>query len=104
MKVRDAILKHPQKLCANKNSAMTGAQSRMAPARHKTCDPMKPPKTLKSLTELTVEVMEIESEKPSRGASKQRLADNQPPQETPLPDPTPEFSGFAGYPHWGLNE
>jgi hypothetical protein len=56
------------------------------------------------LAELTVEVVEIESEKPSRGTPKQSLADEQPPQETPLPDPTPEFSGFAGYPHWGLNE
>jgi hypothetical protein len=65
---------------------------------------MKAITVLKSLDDLSPEVIGVEVATPAPASPKpNRVAEHQ-PQETQSPIPVPEYSGFAGYRHWGLNE
>jgi len=65
---------------------------------------MKRKTVLKSLDDLSPEVVEPEPGRPAPASPKPTPASVQEPPETQLPILAPEHSGFAGYPHWGLNE
>jgi len=65
---------------------------------------MKPKTVLKSLAELSSEVVEMGSTKPAQARPKPSPAGVQQLQETGLPFRVPDYSDLAGYSHWGLNE
>jgi hypothetical protein len=65
---------------------------------------MKDENTVKSLAELSPEIEEMETASPAQASPKPPPSSEQRPQQTRSPIPVPEYSGFAGYPHWGLNE
>jgi len=65
---------------------------------------MKRKTVLKSFDDLSPEVVAPEPERPAQASPKPTPASVQKPPETKLPIAEPEHSGFAGYPHWGLNE
>ena len=65
---------------------------------------MKPKRVLKSLAELFPKVVEPESNRPAQASPKPSPAGVQQPRPNQLFILVPEHSGFAGYPHWGLNE
>jgi hypothetical protein len=59
---------------------------------------------LKSPADRSPEVLELEPGRPAQGNPKPRPASLQQPGESLLPIPMLEYSGFAGYRHWGINE
>jgi len=65
---------------------------------------MKRKTVLKSLDDLSPEVVEPKPDRRAQASLKPTPASVQGQVETQLPIPVPEHSGFAGYPHWGLNE
>jgi hypothetical protein len=65
---------------------------------------MKPKTVLKSFAELSPKVVEPEPDRPPQASPKPRPAGVQPFRPNQLFILVPEHSGFAGYPHWGLNE
>jgi len=65
---------------------------------------MKHENTLKSLAERSPEMVEMETARPAQASPKATPSGDEQPQETQPPIPVPEYSGFAGYRHWGLNE
>jgi hypothetical protein len=58
----------------------------------------------KSLAELSAEAAETQLANPAQPHPNPSPSDEQQPQEAQLPTRAPQYSGFAGYPHWGLNE
>lgn len=69
-----------------------------------TPDLMKHKNIPKSLTELSPEIVEMETANPEQACPKPRPSSEQQPQQNRSPIPVPEYYGVAGYPHWGLNE
>jgi len=65
---------------------------------------MKHENTVKSLADLSAEMVEMETAKPVQASAKPTPSGDQQPQETQSPIPVPECFGFAGYRHWGLND
>ena len=81
-----------------------GGQSGIAPAKQPNCDPMKRKEVLKSLADLSTEVVEAEAARPAQASPKPSPAGAEQPREPQSPIREPENSGFPGYEHWGLNE
>jgi hypothetical protein len=65
---------------------------------------MKTRPVLKSLADLSPEVLEPEPERPAQGNPEPSPADAKMQRENQLHITVPEHSGFVGYRHWGLNE
>jgi hypothetical protein len=65
---------------------------------------MKPNIVLKSLDDISPEVVEPEPDRPAPDYLEWIPANLKEPRYIPLPDRESEHSGFAGYAHWGLNE
>jgi hypothetical protein len=65
---------------------------------------MKRNTVLKSLEDFSPEVVEPEPDRPAQDYLDLTPARLQEPRPASLPFRGSERSGFAGYPHWGLNE
>jgi hypothetical protein len=65
---------------------------------------MKPKTVLKSLNDLPSEILQPEPARPMRGNPETRPADKTMQQQNQVRIQVLKQPGFAGYPHWGLNE
>jgi hypothetical protein len=65
---------------------------------------MKTRPVLKSLADLSPEVLEPEPERPAQGNPEPSPAEAKTQRENQLHFTVPEHSGFVRYRHWGLNE
>jgi hypothetical protein len=65
---------------------------------------MKGNSVLKSLDDIPHEMVEPEPDRPAPDFLELIPARPQEGRYVPLPSRESEHSGFAGYPHWGLNE
>ena len=96
---------HPRKIYADNTSVpAAGDQSGMAPAKHPNRNAMKPARVLKSLADLSPEVVGAEAARPAEASPKPSRAGEPQPRETRLPVRAPDHCDFTGYQHWGLNE
>jgi hypothetical protein len=66
--------------------------------------PMKRNIVFKSLDDISPEVFEPEPDRPAPDYLELIPASLQEPRHVPLPILESGHSGFAAYPHWGLNE
>jgi hypothetical protein len=65
---------------------------------------MKPKLTIKTIADLSSEVVEGATVRPENANPQMAQAGELQPRRTASNSRTPEYCGLRGYEHWGLNE